>query len=213
MNLIKKRSKEELQDGIIVYQNFLDPILLANLLTEVHSPVSKWVVNKSITNEIPAEHLNTFDKNSAYQEFPTCEEKYNIQCVRMVLDFGNLNSLFEPEFHIQERNIMQCLDPPFQKILKVDTWQRIKINKTFCTDKIVEHGFHIDRAPLTEKTKLCTTAVLHLDNSNGYTKFAKNDITISSKENQLIVFPAHLYHTGTTCTDSAFRTVINFNFY
>ena len=210
MNLIKKRSKEELEDGIVVYQNFLDPISFATLLAEVHSPANKWEVSASINNDIPSPHQETFDRNSAYQEFPACEEKYNIQGVRMILDFDRL---FQQAYHLKEPVIMKCLCPQFHKSFKVDTWQRIKINKTFCTDKIVEHGFHIDRNPLTEKTKLCTTAVLHLDNSNGYTKFAKNNITISSKENQLIVFPAHLYHTGTTCTDSACRTAINFNFY
>ena len=67
--------------------------------------------------------------------------------------------------------------------------------------------------PLTPLSESQTTAVLHLDNSDGYTKFFQDDIKIPSKANQLITFPSNLYHAGTTCTDQDKRQVLNLNFF
>jgi len=213
INLRQERSSEELEDGIIIYQNFLDVQPLGRLLAAINDPQTKWTLGKAVDNTIPPEFVNSFDDNPLHQRFPECEAKYNLHATRLLLDFS---TIFEPD-HYPSSNasfaILSCLCSTLEKYLNVDTWKRIKINRTFATDKIVEHGFHVDHLPLTDKAQNGTTAILHLDNSNGYTKFAKNNIKIPSKQNQLIAFPTHLYHTGTTCTDQSFRTVINFNFY
>ena len=62
------------------------------------------------------------------------------------------------------------------------------------------------------KHENCMTSILHINTNNGYTKF-KNGEVVKSVRNRLITFPAHLKHTGSTCTDKQYRCIINLNYY
>ena len=93
---------------------------------------------------------------------------------------------------------------PVLKHIKHKKMNRVKANLLTRTDKIIEHGFHIDQP-------IGTTGILYLDNSNGYTKF-KNGKKIKSEENKYVEFDSSLKHTGSTCTDKMRRVVINFNY-
>lgn len=62
------------------------------------------------------------------------------------------------------------------------------------------------------KHENCMTSILYINTNNGYTKF-KDGTIIESIRNRLVTFPAHLEHTGSTCTDENFRCVINMNYY
>ena len=90
------------------------------------------------------------------------------------------------------------------KHIKHKKINRVKANLLTRTDKIIEHGFHIDQP-------IGTTGILYLDNSNGYTKF-KNGKKVKSEENKYVEFDSSLKHTGSTCTDKMRRVVINFNY-
>jgi hypothetical protein len=92
------------------------------------------------------------------------------------------------------------------KILKPSALIKIKANLLTKTDKIIEHGYHIDT-----KIKDSKTSVFYINNNNGYTKFKSGEL-IKSEENKLIIFDSEKEHTGTTCTDELFRVVINFNY-
>ena len=85
---------------------------------------------------------------------------------------------------------------------------RIKANLLQRTDKIIEHGMHTDYQDKTHKIK---TGIFYVNTNNGYTKFKNNKI-IKSEENKYIEFDCSEPHTGTTCTDSDYRIVINFNY-
>ena len=93
---------------------------------------------------------------------------------------------------------------PVLKHIKHKKMDRVKANLLTKTDKIIEHGFHIDQP-------IGTTGILYLDNSNGYTKF-KNGKKVKSEENKYVEFDSSLKHTGSTCTDGQRRVVINFNY-
>ena len=93
---------------------------------------------------------------------------------------------------------------PVLKHIKHKKMDRVKANLLTKTDKIIEHGFHIDQP-------IGTTGILYLDNSNGYTKF-KNGKKVKSEENKYVEFDSSLKHTGSTCTDEQRRVVINFNY-
>ena len=93
---------------------------------------------------------------------------------------------------------------PVLKKIKHKKMNRIKANLLVKTNKIVEHGFHIDQ-------DIGTTGILYLDNSNGYTKF-ENGKKIKSEENKYVEFDSTLKHTGSSCTDEKRRVVINFNY-
>ena len=95
---------------------------------------------------------------------------------------------------------------PVLDILKPRELLRIKANLLFKTPKIVEHGYHRDQKPLAHKT-----AILYLNSNNGYTQF-KDGQKITSEKNKLVKFDGSLWHTGSSCTDHPYRTVINFNY-
>ena len=62
------------------------------------------------------------------------------------------------------------------------------------------------------KHENCMTSILHINTNNGYTKFENGEV-VKSVRNRLVTFPAHLKHTGSTCTDKQYRCVINVNYY
>jgi hypothetical protein len=102
-------------------------------------------------------------------------------------------------------NFITILQPVFD-VLKTKKLIRVKLNLLNKTEKIIEHGFHID----TEIN--CTTGILYLNTNDGYTKFKDNTI-INSEENKFIEFNSNTEHTGSSCTDKDYRIVLNLNYY
>ena len=62
------------------------------------------------------------------------------------------------------------------------------------------------------KPKALTTAILYFDDSNGYTKFEKDNKIVKSEQNKYLEFNASLKHTGSSCTDKLRRIVLNINY-
>ena len=83
---------------------------------------------------------------------------------------------------------------------------RVKSNLLIKSSKIIKHGFHTDF-----NIKGGKTAIFYLNTNNGYTIF-KNNKKIKSEENKLVIFDCLLEHSGTTCTDTDFRALININY-
>jgi hypothetical protein len=82
---------------------------------------------------------------------------------------------------------------------------RVKANLLTKTNEIIKHGFHVDQ------DFKCTTAIFYVNTNNGYTEFESGE-KVYSEENKLVIFDTFLKHSGTTCTDTNERIVINFNF-
>ena len=95
---------------------------------------------------------------------------------------------------------------PIIKILNPVSILRIKSNLIAREKYIVEHGMHVDN-----DYKNSTTAIYYINTNNGYTRFL-NGKKVMSEENKLIIFNTDQKHSGTTCTDSLFRIVLNFNY-
>ena len=90
---------------------------------------------------------------------------------------------------------------------------RIKANLLTKTPNIIENEFHIDLNDLSEeKLKQVTTSIFYVNTNNGYTKF-EDGTKVESVANRLVIFPANMKHTGTSCTDEKIRVVINFNYF
>jgi hypothetical protein len=102
-------------------------------------------------------------------------------------------------------HFIEVLNPLIKK-LNIKNLIRLKSNLLFKTNKIIEHGFHVDL-----KDKICKTAVYYINTNNGYTKFENKKI-IKSEENKIVIFKSDLKHTGSTCTDNDIRLVININY-
>ena len=104
-------------------------------------------------------------------------------------------------------SFFNLLNPIIEKLDPISI-ARIKANLTMRTQDILEYGYHTDYSTSTN----LKTAVFYLNTSNGYTKFKDGDL-VDSIENRMLIFDSQMLHTGTSCTDQRFRSVINFNFY
>ena len=81
----------------------------------------------------------------------------------------------------------------------------MKLNCNYPTDKIMEHGFHID----TEENS--KTSIFYMNTNNGYTKFEDNGEMVKSVQNRMITFDSSRRHSGSSCTDEYNRLVLNIN--
>jgi hypothetical protein len=95
----------------------------------------------------------------------------------------------------------------FGEKLKIRSLIRVKANLNPRTNQIIEHGFHTDYDNDDSKT-----SIYYVNSNNGYTLF-EDGTKIESVENRLITFNVNTPHTGTSCTDSECRMVINFNYF
>ena len=64
----------------------------------------------------------------------------------------------------------------------------------------------------TDSTLNCKTAVFYINTNNGFTTL-EGASKVMSKENRILIFDSNFLHTGTTCTDSKIRVVLNFNYF
>jgi len=109
--------------------------------------------------------------------------------------------------HVVNSNFFEMLSPIFDKIKPLSIL-RVKANLLLKTPQIIEHGMHTDY----RKPKSLTTAILYFDDSNGYTKFEKDNKIVKSEQNKYLEFNASLKHTGSSCTDKLRRIVLNINY-
>jgi hypothetical protein len=97
------------------------------------------------------------------------------------------------------------LDPLILKI-KPKSIIRIKGNFYPQTQKIMEHGKHVD---YTFKHK---GFIFYINNNNGFTKL-KDGTIIESIENRGLFFDPSIEHNSSTCTNQFGRININFNYF
>jgi len=104
-------------------------------------------------------------------------------------------------------NFFEKITSPILKVLNPISIIKIKANLLPKDKKIIEYGMHIDFINKNSKT-----AIYYVNTNNGYTRF-ENNKKITSEENKLVIFNSNIKHAGTTCTDSDYRIVINFNYF
>jgi len=120
--------------------------------------------------------------------------KYGQFCFSFILGGGRMNTT---------REYISKFEPLFKKI-KHKSITRLKANCSPRDSKIIEHSMHIDQYE-------GTTGILYINTNNGYTKF-ENGKKVKSVENTYVEFDSTLKHTGTTCTDTDRRLVLNINY-
>jgi len=160
-----------------VYKNFIDQVRFDDLVAIMSSPQFAWYYNPVLDKE-------DLDPNV----------KQNFQFTHTFFNFNRVQSEY-----------FDLLTPIFIKIKPI-ALVRVKANLLLNTDKIVEHGMHVDF-----KNHKVTTIIFYIKTNNGYTKF-EDGKKIKSIQNQYIEFDSQLKHTGTSCTDAEKRLVINFNY-
>ena len=87
---------------------------------------------------------------------------------------------------------------------------KCKANLVMGTDRLVEHGMHIDVLDAEDRPYI-KTSILYMNTCDGYTAF-EDGTKVESVANRFVTFPNGLRHTGTSTTNASFRMVINFNY-
>jgi len=130
----------------------------------------------------------------------TCEKIDNHQL------YADILCTSKGVYHNELINFMR----PVMGFLKVRAPHRIKANcqTVSSTGEQVIQGYHTDN-PYAD----CKTAILYLDDADGYTIFQHNGQKVYSKPNRIVTFPSHLMHSGTTPVGQMRRMVINFNYF
>ena len=127
-----------------------------------------------------------------------CDSRYNFQfCHQFYYEggYGEKSSMFELMTPILEKL------NPYQII-------RIKANCVPVTETVMEHGFHTDVPK--ERQSIIKTGIYYVNSNDGHTRFENGSI-IESVRNRLVLFDSSLRHTGSSCTNSSTRIVVNFN--
>jgi hypothetical protein len=100
---------------------------------------------------------------------------------------------------------------------------RVKVNATPAHSSIIQKRFHCDLVEDGEKNKLkndenyppkvCphNVAIIYINSNDGFTYF-KDGAKIESIENRCVIFDGNLMHSGSTCTNSPLRIVLNVNY-
>jgi len=102
---------------------------------------------------------------------------------------------------------------PILEILRSLSIYRIRANLLTKTSNHIENPFHVDMPGLSEeKQKQWTTSIFYVNTNDGYTLF-EDGTKVESVANRMLTFPTNMKHTGTSCTNSQTRIVINFNYY
>ena len=120
---------------------------------------------------------------------------------------GNMQFFHEFYRHHQMKN--QVMMPVLYHLQPCATI-RIKANLALATDTIEVGGLHVDIEDGLDREYL-KTSILYMNTNNGYTTF-EDGTKVESVQNRFVTFPNTMRHAGTTCTDSPFRMVINFNY-
>jgi hypothetical protein len=100
---------------------------------------------------------------------------------------------------------------------------RVKVNATPATLSVIQKRLHCDLLEPDEINKLeddenysvkvCphNVAIIYINTNDGFTYF-KDGTKVESIENRCIIFPGNLMHSGSTCTNSPLRLVLNVNY-
>ena len=164
-------------------------IILKNVLSDEHF---KSIMDIMFSDGFPwfyQDHL-------VNKEQATTEEKYKIQFVHKFHEGSNI--VTGPE-------LWNMLFPIFA-VLQPHTFLRVKANNIPGRETIVTHGMHCDVS-----VPLSYTAIFYCNTNNGYTEFKDGD-KVPSVANSMVIFPSHMEHTGSTCSDERCRVNININF-
>lgn len=90
---------------------------------------------------------------------------------------------------------------------------RIKMNLTPSKETLIQKPFHVDGIEEDGSVMIHRVCVLYLNTNDGYTIFESTGEKVMSVANRAVLFPGHLRHAGTNCTDEPARIVLNIDYF
>ena len=170
---------------IKIIDDFIDHSSFKVFHTEIISPYFDWYMVDKIRKQDWKDFVNKPDDN------------FNFQFIHVFISYQYEKSPYFSLLH------------PILDILKPVAINRIKGNCIPKTESIHVSDFHMDIDDKKVIDSNPKTAIFYVNTNDGYTLF-ENGTKVKSVENRICIFPYHLNHTGTTCTDKFSRVLINF---
>jgi hypothetical protein len=119
-------------------------------------------------------------------------------------DYFFLHSFFN-KYMIRSINYEKYIIP-ILKELKFKAISEARANLMLKKEKTYKSNFH------TDKFFNCKTAILYMNNCNGYTIFDQTEqFKVDCLENSIVIFDSSIEHCAVSQTDTLKRIVINFN--
>lgn len=88
---------------------------------------------------------------------------------------------------------------------------RIKANATPVYSEVVEKAMHIDMKESDGSVTPHRVALIYINDNDGYTIF-EDGTKVESVANRMVLFPGHIKHAGTNCTNAPIRVVVNIDY-
>ena len=109
-------------------------------------------------------------------------------------------------------NIIEPTIKPIMEYFDLEEFSLLRIKVNLDTNQFLPrpHAAHTDYPIKTYEGESYITAILHVNDNNGYTVVGEENI--DQKQNRLIVFDGSSKHYGVTQTDTEARLVVNYNF-
>jgi hypothetical protein len=170
-----------------IYDNFLDPATFSHLQNTMFSQDFPWFYNDYIA------YPHSIPKTEDGKDM----NFYNLQFTHIFYQNHKPNS-----------DQFDLIKPILDKINPYAI-MRIKANMGPGTPERIISGMHVDY-PIDDPN--LKTAVFYLNDNNGSTMF-ENGEEVYSYANRLVVFDNNLIHSGVSCTDTKFRSLINFCYF
>lgn len=155
---------------------------------------------KVIENFLTAKEFHSLQQMFLSKKFPWYYGNDKVVGKDSYYNWQLCHTFYEDNSTMSNWNIKSVIDA-----LNPNAIHRIKANLTMYTPEIYEYGLHRDA------NFECNTAVYYLNTNNGYTIF-ENGAKVESIANRIVIFPSHMRHTGTSCTNAKRRLVLNLNY-
>lgn len=179
-----------------------------------------------IDNFLPAEEWNYIKshlvdlgtvKYEVMNEYKTIEQYQIVSDANKDLKYEDIlkihfvHSFYDSYAHPHKPSDEFPILKPIIDIMNPAGIQRIKANVSPSQKHKLTYPWHLDRYNMDG----ILTAVYYINTNNGNTilKVDDEDVVIDSVANRLVVFDGTLLHSGTTCSDQLYRSIINFVFW
>lgn len=159
-----------------------------------------------IDNALPEEYFESLQKMFLSSSFPWFHQPESV----------NEGDCYPQFVHAIYRNFEPCSESwQYVKgalnILQPHGLYRIKANGTPVHSEVVEKEMHVDLKEPDDSVTPHRVAILYVNSNDGYTIF-EDGSKVDSVANRMVLFPGHLKHAGTNCTNAPLRVVVNIDY-
>ena len=162
------------------------------------------------------DYLSEEDHKLIYDYFTGAMDQGDLSNSCAWIFFPGTTTIDDGHFHFTQLIFAQhsIISPAFNMLTPIIKQEemtaiaRIKANCVLRTPELIEFtwGFH------TDFNNNEITAIYYINDNDGYTLF-EDGTKVESVANRFVRFPCTTRHTGTTCTNTDRRLLINFNYH